>query len=166
LRCGERERDMPLEDFYLAYQKNALDRGEFVQGLRVPLPHAGQRFRTYKLSKRYDQDISAVCAAFAVTLRDGKVEQARIAFGGMAATPKRAAAAEQALAGRAWDEAAARLAMQALAQDYSPLSDMRASSAYRIAAAQNLLYRFYLETRPDGALAEDEVNVYAAAAAA
>ncbi|MBV6304310.1 xanthine dehydrogenase small subunit [Candidimonas humi] len=165
LRCGERERDMPLEDFYLAYQKNALDRGEFVQGLRVPLPRPEQRFRTYKLSKRYDQDISAVCAAFAVTLRDGKVEQARIAFGGMAATPKRAAAAEQALAGRAWDEAAARLAMQALAHDYSPLSDMRASSAYRIAAAQNLLYRFYLETRPDGALAEDEVNVYAAVAA-
>ncbi|AKJ68770.1 xanthine dehydrogenase [Pandoraea thiooxydans] len=164
LRRGERVRDMPLEDFYLAYQKNALEPGEFVQGIRVPLPAAAQRFRTYKLSKRFDQDISAVCAAFAITLDGDTVRSARIAFGGMAATPKRAAAAEQALAGKPWNEANARLAMAALAQDYAPLADMRASSTYRLSAAQNLLYRFFLETRPDAPLAAHQVNAFATAA--
>jgi len=161
LRRGERVRDMPLEDFYLAYQKTALEPGEFVQGLRVPLPVAGQRFRTYKLSKRFDQDISAVCAAFAIILDGGVVRDARIAFGGVAATPKRAALAEQALAGQAWNEDTVARAMDALARDYSPLSDMRASDAYRNATVRNLLYRFYLETRPKDPLAAHEVSVFA-----
>src|SRR3546814_14551158 len=95
----------------------------------VPLPVAGQRFRTYKLSKRFDQDISAVCAAFSVILDGEIVRGARIAFGGVAATPKRASQAEQALVGQPWDEAAAQRAMDALSRDYAPLSDMRASSA-------------------------------------
>lgn len=154
-------REMPLEDFYLAYQKNALEAGEFVQGIRVPLPVAVQRFRTYKLAKRFDQDISAVCAAFAIELDGETVRSARVAFGGMAATPRRGGAIEAALTGRPWSEATVRAAMAALPTDYQPLSDMRATSAYRLASAQNLLYRFFLETRTDAPLAAHEVNAFA-----
>lgn len=166
LRQGERVRDMPLEDFYLAYQKNALDTGEFVQGMRVPLRASKLKFRTYKLSKRFDQDISAVCAAFALTLDGNIVCGARLAFGGVAATPKRASHAEQMLEGKPWSEAQVRQAMEALRLDYAPLSDMRASSDYRLVTAQNLLYRFYLETRSEAPLSSQQVSVFAAAAAA
>jgi len=161
LRGPDGERAMALEDFYLGYQQKDLRAGEFVQGVRVPLPRAGLAFRTYKLAKRFDQDISAVCAAFALELDGGAVRSARIAFGGMAATPKRAAAAEAALLGRDWDEAALKEAMRALAADYAPLSDMRASSTYRMQTAQNLLRRFWLETRLDNPLAQDAVNAFA-----
>ena len=157
------ERVLALEDFYLGYQQKDLQAGEFVAALRIPLPRAGVRFRTYKLAKRFDQDISAVCAAFAITLDGDTVASARIAFGGMAATPKRAAGAEAALNGQPWTEAAMRAAMAALAQDYAPLSDMRASSAYRMAAAQNLLRRFWLETRGENPLPASAVNAFARA---
>lgn len=157
------ERVLALEDFYLGYQQKDLQAGEFVAALRIPLPRAGMRFRTYKLAKRFDQDISAVCAAFAITLDGDTVASARIAFGGMAATPKRAAGAEAALNGQPWTEAAMRAAMAALAQDYAPLSDMRASSAYRMAAAQNLLRRFWLETRGENPLPASAVNAFARA---
>jgi xanthine dehydrogenase small subunit len=160
LRGPEGERELALEDFYLGYQQKDLQAGEFVQGLRIPLPRAGVAFRTYKLAKRFDQDISAVCAAFAVELEGGIVKQARIAFGGMAATPKRAALAEAALQGRAWTEPALKDAMAALAQDYAPLSDMRATNAYRMQGAQNLLRRFWFETRPEQPLPADAVNVF------
>ncbi|MGZ3184472.1 MAG: xanthine dehydrogenase small subunit [Telluria sp.] len=140
------ERTLPLEDLYLAYQKKDMRPNEFVRAVRVPLPRAGVAFRTYKLSKRIDQDISAVCAAFAFELDGGTVRAARIAFGGMAATPKRAAHAEAVLNRAAWDEATLERAILALAQDYQPLSDMRASSDYRLATAQNLLRRFWYET--------------------
>ncbi len=162
LRGAAGERTLALEDFYLGYQQKDLRAGEFVQALRVPLPRAGLRFRTYKLAKRFDQDISAVCAAFAITLDGDMVASARIAFGGMAATPKRAAAAEGMLVGQAWSETAMRAAMNALAQDYAPLSDMRASSSYRMQAAQNLLRRFWLETRVDNPLPATAVNAFAA----
>jgi xanthine dehydrogenase small subunit len=157
------QRTMPLEDFYLGYQQKDLRAGELVRGVRVPLPRQGLAFRTYKLAKRFDQDISAVCAAFALELdAAGTVIEARIAFGGMAATPKRAAAAEAALLGRAWDDAAVKAAMTALAADYAPLSDMRASSAYRMRTAQNLLRRFWLETRLEDPLPAEAVNAFAA----
>ncbi len=162
LRGPEGERTLALEDFYLGYQQKDLRPGEFVQGLRVPMPRPNRAFRTYKLAKRFDQDISAVCAAFALELDDaGLVRDARIAFGGMAATPKRAALAEAALRGRAWDEASMREAMAALARDYAPLSDMRASSSYRMQAAQNLLRRFWLETRVENPLPADALNAFA-----
>ncbi|NYT37860.1 xanthine dehydrogenase small subunit [Allopusillimonas soli] len=165
LRQGNRVRDMALEDFYLDYQKNALETGEFVQGIKVPLPAMGRRFRTYKLSKRFDQDISAVCAAFAVSLDgEGVIREARIAYGGVAAIPKRALHAEQAMRDMPWTEATARAAMQAMQEDYKPLSDMRASSEYRELAARNLLMRFFLETRPDAPLQADQLNVFACAA--
>jgi xanthine dehydrogenase small subunit len=157
-------RAMPLEDFYLGYQQKDLQPGEFVQSVRVPLPtmQAGVQFRTYKLAKRFDQDISAVCAAFAFRLDGDVVISARIAFGGMAATPQRAARTEALLAGRQWSEATLTEAMAMLAEDYAPLSDMRASSAYRMKAAQNLLRRFWFETRADQPLASSEVNAFAA----
>ena len=161
LRGKNGQRVMPLEAFYLDYQKKDLRPEEVVEALRVPLPQPGLRFRTYKLAKRFDQDISAVCAAFAIIL-DGKIARnARIAFGGMAATSRRAPKAESALNGREWNEAALHDATQALAEDYTPLSDMRASSDYRMKAAQNLLRRFWLETRPDAPLAPDAVNAFA-----
>ena len=164
LRGAAGERVLALEDFYLDYMKKDLQPGEFVQGLRVPLPQPAVRFRTYKLAKRFDQDISAVCAAFALRMDGDTIAQARIAFGGMAATPKRAALAEAALNGRAWDEAALADAMASLAQDYAPLSDMRASSSYRMKTAQNLLRRFWLETRSDAPLAASAVNAFAVSA--
>ena len=197
LHSQDGERSLPLEDFYLAYQKKDLQSGEWVACVRVPLPHAlesgvktgvqtevdndgipaaatagsgieaasagmSPHFRTYKLSKRFDQDISAVCAAFAITLDGETVRSARVAFGGMAATPKRASACEAALIGQIWDETTLQAAREALAQDYQPLSDMRASSAYRLQSAQQLLTRFWLETRPHAPLPESKVNVFAA----
>jgi xanthine dehydrogenase small subunit len=153
-------RELALEDFYLGYQQKDLQADEFVAALRVPLPRAGVRFRTYKLAKRFDQDISAVCAAFALSFEGDIVKEARIAFGGMAATPKRAAAAEALLNGRVWSEDTLKEAMAALAQDYAPLSDMRASSAYRMKTAQNLLRRFWLETRLENPLPPSSVNVF------
>jgi xanthine dehydrogenase small subunit len=157
-------RVLALEELYLGYQKKDMQPGEFVAAVRVPLPQpqAALHFRTYKLSKRFDQDISAVCAAFALTLEQGRVGDIRIAFGGMAATPKRAAAAEAALRGRAWDEATLAAAMAAMDQDYAPLSDMRASASYRMRTAKNLLRRFWLETRPDAPLRNADVNAFAA----
>ncbi|MEN3364308.1 MAG: xanthine dehydrogenase small subunit [Burkholderiales bacterium] len=161
LRGNGGQRTMPLEDFYLGYQKKDLRPGEFVEAVRVPLPQTNRQFRTYKLAKRFDQDISAVCAAFAITLEGNVVRNVRVAYGGMAATSKRAPKAEAAMNGREWSEATVREAMQMLPQDYSPLTDMRASSAYRLKTAQNLLYRFWLETRTDAPLAMDAVNAYA-----
>jgi xanthine dehydrogenase small subunit len=146
LRQGDRVRELPLDEFYLGYQKNALEPGEFVERIRVPRPGPATRMRTYKISKRFDQDISAVCAAFRVDLDGERITAARVAFGGMAATPKRGAACELALVGKRWDEATAAAAGAALAQDYAPISDMRASADYRRRVAHNLMTRFQLET--------------------
>jgi xanthine dehydrogenase small subunit len=162
LRSQTGRRVLALDAFYLDYMKKDLRQGEFVEAVRIPLPRANVQFRAYKLAKRFDQDISAVCAAFAFELDGGTVRQARIAFGGMAATAKRAPQAEAVLQGQPWDEAHLLDAMAALARDYAPLSDMRASSAYRMAAAQNLLRRFWLETRADAPLAARDVNVWEA----
>lgn len=146
LRKGDRQRTLALEDLYLDYRKQDRDAGEFVEAVLVPLRGAGMQVASYKLSKRFDQDISAVCSAYALTLENGQVASLRIAHGGMAATSKRALATEKALLGQPWNEAAIRRAMGALASDYQPLSDMRATGGYRLKAAQNLLYRFYLES--------------------
>ncbi|RKP50920.1 xanthine dehydrogenase small subunit [Trinickia fusca] len=162
LRGGQTERELPLEDLYLAYQKKDMAEHEFVAAVKVPTrtgARANLRFRTYKLAKRFDSDISAVCAAFAFEA-DGEVIRApRIAFGGMAATPKRATHVEGVLLDAHWHEATAQAAMLALAKDYAPLSDMRATSEYRLQTAQNLLYRFWLETRTADPLPPEAVNV-------
>ncbi|GGC24857.1 xanthine dehydrogenase small subunit [Pseudoduganella buxea] len=161
LRSDRGQRAMPLQDFYLDYMKKNWEAGEFVEAVRVPLPRPGLQFRTYKLAKRYDQDISAVCAAYAFTVEDGVVREARIAYGGMAATSRRAPLAEAALNGKPWNEASLKAAMTALAQDYTPLTDMRATASYRMKTAQNLLRRFWLETRPDAALPTTSINAFA-----
>jgi xanthine dehydrogenase small subunit len=145
LRRGERRRELPLESFYLGYQKNALEPGEFLEAVRVPLPRPGRLFASYKVSKRFDQDISAVCGAFAVDLDGGRVASVRIAFGGMAPVPQRALLAEAALVGKPWSRQSVLAALPALERDYAPLTDMRASAGYRMLAARNLLRRFFLE---------------------
>jgi xanthine dehydrogenase small subunit len=158
------ERRLALEDLYLGYQKKAMRADEIVASVEVPLPDAALRFRTYKNSKRYDSDISAVC--FAAALRvdgGGGIASVRIAYGGMAAIPKRARAVESALLGKPWSEQAVRAAMGALDGEFAPLSDMRATAGYRMNVARNLLYRFFLETRPDAPLAAHELSVFAAA---
>ncbi|WP_028998337.1 xanthine dehydrogenase small subunit [Azohydromonas australica] len=160
LRKGERRRGMLLEEFYLDYMKNALEIGEFVETIDVPLPLPDVQYRCYKLSKRFDSDISAVCAGLSVRLHEGRVEQVRFAFGGMAATVRRAACAEASVLGRPWSDANLREAMQALTQDFQPLTDMRASAAYRMRSAQNLLWRFWLETRCDQPLSSKETTVW------
>jgi xanthine dehydrogenase small subunit len=163
LRGKNGQRVLPLEAFYLDYQKKDLQLEEFVEAVRVPLPslQPNRRFRTYKLAKRFDQDISAVCAAFVITLDGSVVRDVRIAFGGMASTSRRASLTEAALKGREWNDANVNAAMQALAQDFAPITDMRASSAYRMKSAQNLLRRFWLETRTDAPLSANDVNVFA-----
>ncbi|HYE01562.1 MAG TPA: xanthine dehydrogenase small subunit [Alphaproteobacteria bacterium] len=145
LTAAEGSRELPLDEFYIAYRQTALRPGEFVERVIVPPLGPDTLFKTYKVSKRFDQDISAVCGGFAVRLEDGRVAEARLAFGGMAAIPKRAAAAEQALTGQVWGEAAVAAAMAALEADFQPLSDMRASAGYRGRVAANLLRRFWLE---------------------
>ena len=156
------QREMALEDFYLGYQKKDLRADEIVTAVRIPLPRPHLIFRTYKLAKRFDQDISAVCAAFSADLIAGRLSNVRIAFGGMAATPKRATHTENVLEQQAWDEESLKKATTALADDYAPLSDMRASAGYRLQTAQNLLRRFWLETRPDKPLPTTAVNAFVA----
>lgn len=150
LRRGGARREVPLEDFYLGYQTTALRPGEFLEAIRIPLPAPEVELRAYKLSKRFDQDIAAVFACFSIrrerSTPDGRVAAARIGCGGVAATPKRATHCEQALYGRRWDEAAVAAGQDALDRDFEPISDMRASAAYRRVALKNLLRRFYLET--------------------
>src|SRR6266550_1243616 len=146
LRRGRRVREMPLDAFYLAYQKTALEPGEFLERVRIPLPSAGVHVRSYKISKRFDQDISAVCSGYRVELADGEVRDARIAYGGVAAIPKRAPICERALIGKPWTEETVRAAMAALDRDYSPLTDVRASAAYRRSVTKNLLWRLFVET--------------------
>jgi len=146
LRKGNRERTIKLEDFFIDYGKQDRISGEFVSKIIVPKPKVGQQFCAYKISKRFDQDISAVCAAFSIMLKDGKVTEACFAFGGMAAIPKRATRTEAAVMGALWSEETVAKAMQVMAQDYRPLTDMRASADYRMVSAQNLLMKFYIET--------------------
>ena len=146
LRKGAVTRELALEDYFLAYGKQDRQPGEIVEAVIVPRPEPARLYRVFKLTKRFDQDISAVCGGFDLTVKDGVVENARIAFGGMAATPKRAAACEAALTGQPWTEATIEAAAAALAKDFQPIDDMRASAAYRLAAAQNLLRKLFAES--------------------
>jgi xanthine dehydrogenase small subunit len=139
-------RELPLDAYYLGYRQTARRPGELLTGIRIPLPGQHSRVQGYKVSKRFDQDISAVCGAFRVGLEDGNVADVRVAFGGMAAIPKRAARCEQVLGGQRWCEDTVNKACAALADDFEPISDMRASAAYRRTVAGNLLRRFFIET--------------------
>ena len=147
LRRGSERREVKLREFFIAYGKQDRQPGEFVESIKVPYLPDGEKFACYKITKRKDEDISALCGAFRVFVNDiGEVGMIRIAFGGMAATPKRARAVEDALIGKPWTTATIEAALPAFAVHYTPLSDMRASKEYRLLAAQNLLRRFHLET--------------------
>ena len=158
LRRGEHRREIKLEDYFVAYGKQDRQPGEFVESVTLPLLPAGEKFATYKISKRREEDISALCGAFRIFVNDaGTVGMARIAFGGMAATPKRAKAVEAALVGKAWTMETVEAALAAFEVDYQPISDMRASAEYRLLTAQNLLKRFFLETSGQGERLKREV---------
>lgn len=149
LRLGSERRTLPLDQFFLGYRKTALRPGEFAETLVVPRPVPGEIFKAMKLSKRFDQDISAVMGAFRLILEDGRVREVRLAFGGVAAIPKRALACERALRGKIFDQDAIEAACAAFREEFQPIDDVRASAAYRAEAAQNLLRRLYMEvTRP------------------
>jgi xanthine dehydrogenase small subunit len=152
LRSSDGSREVALGDFYVDYMVNDLKAGEFLQAIRVPLPAAAAELCSYKVSKRFDQDISAVCGAFFLARDGGTISSARVAFGGLAAIVKRAPQCETALVGREWSESTITDAADALAEDFRPISDMRASAAYRLRVAQNMLRRWYLES--DGAVTE------------
>jgi len=161
LRRGERTRRLALADFYVDYLVNRLEPGEFVQAIEVPLSAFDASLRAYKISKRFDSDISAVFAALRIRLDGERVADARFVFGGMAAIVKRASAAEQAAIGQRWDEATVQRAAQALATDFKPLTDLRASASYRLAVAGALLQRHWLETRLHDALPAHALSVWA-----
>jgi len=160
LRRGTARRTLRLEDFYLDYMKNALQPGEFIEALDVTLPAPTFAVRAYKLSKRFDCDISAVAAGLGMELDGDRVREARFAFGGMAAVVKRAAHAEAAAVGQPWTQATVEAAMAALARDFTPLTDMRASAAHRLRVARNLLHRFWLETRAEAPLPARSTSVF------
>ncbi len=143
LRRGDDRREMPLEDFFLDYRKQDRRPGEFVEGVTVTDHAPG--LSCYKLSKRFDQDISAVCGCFNIEQSGNTITSARLAFGGMAGTPRRAKAAEAALTGADWGAAAFDAAAKALETDFTPLTDMRASAVYRMEGAQGMLRRCWQE---------------------
>jgi xanthine dehydrogenase small subunit len=145
LRQGSSRRSVPLEAFYIDYQLKDLREGEFVERLRVPLPKDNALTRCYKISKRFDQDISSVCLGAHFHLNDDVVENVRLAYGGMAATVKRALQAERALEGRRLDDAAIADAMAAVELDFEPISDLRASADYRREISRNLIKRLQLD---------------------
>ncbi|MEO0607163.1 MAG: xanthine dehydrogenase small subunit [Pseudomonadota bacterium] len=147
LGSAEGRRVLPLEDFFLDYGKQDLRPGEYVRAILIPPLDPQTLFRTYKISKRFNQDISALCGAFGIDLKDDQVVAARVAFGGLAGTPKRAPACEAALIGSPWSAETITRAMAALIEDFTPLSDMRASSDYRMKTAQNLLRKVFLESQ-------------------
>ena len=143
LRHADSRRPLPLEDFFIQYGKQDRAPGEFVEAITIP--KQPDTLRCYKLSKRFDQDISAVCGCINLTRDGDTIISARIAFGGMAGTPKRATATEHSLQNQPFTEATFRSAMTMIAEDFQPLSDMRASAAYRLQTAQNMLLRYFHE---------------------
>lgn len=148
LRKGSRRRTIPLQDFFIAYGKQDRAPGEFVEAVHVPVPQKDSHFAIHKISKRFEEDITATLGAFHLMLdAQGHVISIRIAYGGMAATPKRAVNVEAALLGKPWNEATLAAALDAYGDDYQPLSDMRASAYYRLLVAKNLLQRFYAQTQ-------------------
>jgi xanthine dehydrogenase small subunit len=151
LRRGDETRTVKLDDFFTGYRRTVLQPGEFLERIDIPKPRPDETFRCYKVSKRFDQDISAVCGAFRLRLDGDVVADVRIGFGGMAATPARPVGVEQALIGRPWTAATIQAAQTVLDRAFTPLSDMRASSAYRRTVARNLLMKLHVETSGEAA---------------
>ncbi|MEM1004232.1 MAG: xanthine dehydrogenase small subunit [Pseudomonadota bacterium] len=143
LRKGQVRRSLPLEEFFVDYGKQDRAPGEFVEA--VSFPRQTDRLKCYKLSKRFDQDISAVCGCFNIRVSDGTVKQARVAYGGMAGIPKRAMCVETALIGKPWTAETVQAALPSFADDFQPLTDMRASAGYRLGTAKAMLERYFHE---------------------
>lgn len=160
LRQGSHTREIALQDFYLDYQKTALKTGEFIEQILLPLDPGSDAMHiaAFKVSKRFDQDISAVCGAYCLQLNPSTkvIEAIRIAYGGLAVIPKRALGCEAALQGQVWNEASLDAAINELTNDFSPISDMRAGADYRQLIAANLLRRFFLESNGHAG----QTNVY------
>jgi xanthine dehydrogenase small subunit len=150
-------RTLPLENLYTGYRQNVLAADELLLRIHVPLPAPRERLRAYKVSKRFDDDISAVCLVMNIAIEGGEVRAASIGAGGVAATPARARAAEAALVGQPWSEATVQRATAALQAEFAPISDMRASSAYRSAMLAALPQRFWLETQGGAAASLDQL---------
>ena len=146
LRCGETVRVLPLRDFFLGYRRTALAPGEFITAVEIDRPTPVDVFKVWKITKRFEEDISTVCAAFHVRLEAGVVREFRAAWGGMAATPVRSYGLERLLVGRRWDRASVAVGMEQLDVELTPLSDARGSAAYRSAVARNLMLKLFLET--------------------
>ena len=144
------QRTLPLEEFFLGYKKTALHPGEIISEIRIPKLEKNQRLFIYKVSKRFEDDISTVCAAIVVELEAGTVRDIRIAFGGMAAIPQRAPETEAVLRGSPLTDQAIARASDTLADEFSPITDVRASAAYRLQVAKNLLQRMHLELADSG----------------
>ncbi len=145
LQKGEHTRDVALESYFTGYKQTILAESEFIKQVTIAKPKPGQILKVYKISKRIDDDISAVLAAFFIELESNQVKNIRMAFGGMAAIPKRAIQSEQALIGKPWTQANIDAAKQALTLDFNPMSDVRASDKYRMKLAQNLLQKCFIE---------------------
>lgn len=145
LQCGDQVRTVPINDFYLGYKQTAMRGDEFLRSVRVPLPAANTQVFAYKISKRIDDDISAVLGVFRLQLEDNTLVDASVAFGGMAATPARALALEKVLRGQIFNESLVAKGIAALASDFAPISDARASAHYRQNVAANLLKRCWLQ---------------------
>ena len=139
------ERTIPLEDFYTGYKKTQLMPQEFIKDIQIPLNMKHLSIRAYKVSKRIDDDISSLCLAISIVREEGLIKEARIAYGGMAEVPKRAKICEKSMLGKAWSESTIEDAMTRISQDFSPISDFRASAGYRLSVARNLLKRYFLE---------------------
>ena len=140
-------RELPLEQLYTGYRQNMMAPDELLAWIKVPKAVPQEFSRVYKVSKRFDDDISALCLAVALHLEGGQIVQASIGVGGVAATPVRAGQTEALLTGQPWTEATVQRAMQVLRQEFSPISDLRASNAYRVQVLGNLLQRFWLESQ-------------------
>ena len=156
------ERSLPLENLYTGYRQNVMAADELVVRIDVPLPPAGsatQHLRAYKISKRQDDDISAVCLVINLSVQEGVVVQASIGAGGVAATPARAVQTEAALRGRPWNAATVHDAQTALQAEFTPISDMRASGAYRQHVLGSLLQRFWLESQGQAGASLEDIRV-------
>ena len=136
---------MDIEDFFISYRKTNLKKGEFIKSVSIPKLTATQKFRAYKVSKRYDQDISAVIGAFLIEFNQERVAKTIIAFGGMDSTPRRALHSEKQLTGETWTEENINKVSEKISEEFKPISDLRASSTYRSQVAGNLFKRFYFD---------------------
>jgi xanthine dehydrogenase small subunit len=149
LRCGDVEREVSLNNFYHDYRVNDLQPGEFIARILIPLPSGNERVSSQKWSKRFDQDISAICTAYQLVLDDGIATSFKMACGGLATTVRRATKTEAAISGRAWTKEMIEIACENLDEDFTPISDMRASAGIRGTVVKNLLRRFFAETETD-----------------